>query len=852
MNLRPAKPLWLNRRERPYDLRAQPMISLAAAATLGILADRAALLTVAGGLVAIGLLALIVATLWNRERFNHRNGWVAVMFAVAFAGWLHSRTEQRRYDAATIRNIITEEDQPILLRATIRSDIQRRPSLKPSYDRPGNQGIEAPASVNWQTRFIADVTRVRYGADWQAFEGGVYVTIDDDFPALSPGDLLQIGGNISSFSPPTNPGESDFRVTARNRHLHARLFVDSTTQVKVLQSGFLGIRRAADSLARSGEETLQSILSSDSGPLASALVIGRRGSLDSQVKDRLLETGTIHLLSVSGLHLGIVATVVLSFGIFAGMGRRSLVAFVGLSCFAFAAITGGNPPVLRAAILVATMLTALVLNRRQWPLNTLAFAALILVWLNPTNVEQVGVQLSFISVATLICCTRAMDPAEAAIAESFDAQAQLEGLVDKTRSPRDLWLRRKLRHVQQIAWLSLCVTLTTLPLTWLQFNIISPIAVIANLLLSLPAAIALIAGLLAVIGGWIWQPLAIIPGLVCDAVLRLMVLIIDMASGVPLGHAWLPSPPSWWVVIYFLLLIGSFAIKRPFNRPRAFVVGSIAWGLIAWVLAVSPSWKVRDSLVATFIDVGHGTSVLLEMPGGENYLYDCGRLGNYESTSRGVEEVLWSRGLTYLDAVIVSHADADHYNSLPGLLQRFAVGEVITPPGLFDDEAPALALIRDQLDEQDISIRELSIEDGSLHGDGVVKILHPPKVRLPGSDNANSLVLRIDDRGRSFLLPGDLEPPGTELVTNGPRPIAGGVMMAPHHGSLTAKTQSMLDWARPAEVIVSGGPRAKNPKVETLLQARGSRVFVTSKHGAVKVAMDRSQIQVQGFLKSQW
>ena len=141
-------------------------------------------------------------------------------------------------------------------------------------------------------------------------------------------------------------------------------------------------------------------------------------------------------------------------------------------------------------------------------------------------------------------------------------------------------------------------------------------------------------------------------------------------------------------------------------------------------------------------------------------------------------------------------------------------------------------------------IRELSCDDeffdpsssADQHRSKIL-VLHPPPYRVQGNDNANSLVLRIDVGGRSLVLPGDLEPPGLEMLLNRSRPLPGGVLMAPHHGSLTVDSQAILDWARPGQVIVSGGERAKRPQVAEALRVRGSDVFVTAEIGAIQVTL---------------
>ena len=278
---------------------------------------------------------------------------------------------------------------------------------------------------------------------------------------------------------------------------------------------------------------------------------------------------------------------------------------------------------------------------------------------------------------------------------------------------------------------------------------------------------------------------------------------------------------------------------------------------MGYLLAIFPSLRTRDAVQATFVDVTHGTSVLMELPGGANVLYDCGRMGNFQSSSRGIHDVLWNRGITRLDAVVLSHADSDHYNALPGLLHRFAIDEVIVPPGLFDQSDPALVDIHQALTDRQIPIREVAAGEPFSLGhwrlqDAALQVLHPPRPPITdATDNANSLCLMIQYRHQQLLLPGDLEPPGTELLIAHPRPVAGGVLMAPHHGSLTANSEAILDWYRPRQVIVSGGPRARNPRVTELLQYRGSDVYITAKDGAIRVRL-ADDAKVRCYLREPW
>lgn len=801
------------------------MITLAAASALGIIAEqnRSFFIAAVGLAILVGLWRFTIALRWRR--------WAVLMAIVALTAAVRSKWDEATYQTATIRELITDDLQPMIVVGKVTGLVQRAAKREEEL-----KDGESP----WMTRFNVDVLSVREGAAFRQYQGRLWVSVDADVDHVGTGDTLQLSGKIASFMRPTNPGEVDMRLVARNLGQHGRLFVRDARQIEIVERDAWGMNRLANRISLDGERTLINCLGDRTGALAAALVVGRRSSLDPELQDQLLETGTIHLLSVSGLHMGIVAMMLRLVATSLGMRGMAQILFVGVCCLLFVAITGGRPPVLRAAMLVAVVMAAAAFNRQSLPLNSLAMAAIVLMMINPTNLTRVGVQLSFIAVATLVSCGHRYRE----IDDDLRNEAQLDRLAQTAASPLHRRLRWIVGQLNNSLWFSLCVTLTTTPLVWMHFNLVTPVAIIANVLLAVPMTVALLSGLGAVACGTVSDQLAHPVGQLCYAALWIMQWVIEAAADVRWGHFWLPGPPSWWVTTYYVLLVGGFLVVGRKYRSLSFVIGSLAWCLVAWWLAVLPSLHRSGDLQATFIDVGHGTSVILNLPDGRNLLYDCGSLTNKNYSSRGFHEPLWSQGITRLDAIILSHADADHYNALPGLLRRFGVGEVVVPTGMLDSTKIGLEPIRQAIMRAAVPVREVSSAEGIFESPtsaaqrlSTIRILHPPPMRVPGNDNANSLVLRIDLGGRSLLLPGDLEPPGLEMVLNQPRPLAGGVLMAPHHGSLTVNSRGILDWARPGQVIVSGGSRASRPEVAEALQVRGSEVFVTAESGAIRVTL---------------
>jgi competence protein ComEC len=773
---------------------------------------------------------------------------VAVLVFLPFAGFLHNHRADS-YANRSIQNYLTATEQPTVIRGTIDQPVVLR-----THGSRRTLGSRHRSPL--QTQLEIQIAELRVGQRFQSCDGRVLIVVEGQCHDLLPGDAIEVYGKLCRFNSPSNPGERDLRPIYRRRDLQARVDVANPQQIVVMPETIQWknrIHRWIARLAIRGRRELMQHTTDATGPLAVAMVLGQRDYIDNTTRDLLLVTGTAHLLSVSGLHLAIFVVLANFLATILRLPMRLRIICIIILCLFYTALTGGRPPVIRASILVGSFLMSVWLRRVSQPINTLSVAAFILILLNPDHIFSIGVQLSFLAVATLILCGQRSASHEP-LDESERQDERLTELMDSGKTRIFLFARQLMNMLGKMLWFSACVTLVCLPLVWYQFHVVSPISLIVNVILGPCLFVALAAGLLVIATGMLHDSLAIVPGWICSVTLDWMQWVMTVAARIPHGHAWLPSPPGYWIVVFYILLAASF-LFRPVRRWDAWFrylwIG--IWIPVAYLLATVGRGVPAETLEGTFLNVGHGTCVILRMPQNEVWLYDCGRLGNESYSSAGIDTALWSMGVTQLNGIILSHADSDHFNALPGILQRFQVDRVITPPGMLAESEPALIPIREAMQRFQIDVLEVNRDAIPVNFPQIFRVLHPPLKRLSGSDNANSLVLQIDWQGNSVILPGDLEPPGTAMLINMPRPKPGGVLMAPHHGSLRMEAASVLHWARPQKTVVSGGQRARKPEVREMLSAHGSAVHITAVAGAIRVRIGKhGDVDIQEWSCAGW
>ncbi|MEZ6092458.1 MAG: ComEC/Rec2 family competence protein [Pirellulaceae bacterium] len=469
-------------------LSRQPMLVLAIAGVGGIALDRVVSIQteIWLAMIAAAMVALVATAIWNR----FRTAAVLILFALTMS--LYHHCQYNYFPESNLSRFVSEDWQPLFVEALVASPVQSRPDTL--ADQRSEAKIEARQSI-----FEIDVVAVRDGFDYRPSSGRSRLVVDGVVEGLLHGDRIRIACKGQCIGAASNPGEVDLQSIYRSRRQLVRLHADSPEQVRLLQRGTWSLARLTHWIGDRGHYAITSHLDQDSAALAEALVLGRREAVDRQLRDRLLETGTIHLLAVSGLHVGIVAVAVSWLAFVVGLPRTCALSCVVFVCLIYMLVTGARPPVIRAATLITLFLIGQMLGRRTDSMNTLATAAILLMLLDPLSISQVGTHLSFLAVATIVLSTPLPEP-----------EPSVDPLEELLRSRWTKIVRRFKQIVSgivQVVRMSFWIWCLGLPLVWYHFHIVSPVSIIANVILWIPLTVALISGLLTAVleaSGYRW------------------------------------------------------------------------------------------------------------------------------------------------------------------------------------------------------------------------------------------------------------------------------------------------------------------------------------------------------------
>jgi competence protein ComEC len=826
----------------PRPIPYRPLQWVAAAACLGVAGDylwcgdAGANLFVAWWSAAAALLAVAVAA---RRRGAEMLGGVLLLAAVAAVGaaWEHWRWND--FASTDLGLFARDAPQP----ACVDVVLAERVKISPPGARNPLRAMPARTMSEATVRVVA----IRDGNTWRAAGGLSRLRIAGELRGLAPGDRLRVFAQLGRQPPALNPGQFDWAAAERRAGRLSELFCDDPQCVSLTAGGrgepepARGASRALYAMRRWCADQLAASVGPRDAPIVLATLLGDQERLSDDTKDAFLKTGSIHLLVISGAHVAMLAAIVWSVVRGLGLPTRWQTAATLAAIVLYAGIVGREPSVTRATVLAVAVIAAFEAGRRASAGNLLGAAALVVLALNPNELFRSGTQFSFVAASALVLAgrwimrPRAVDPLARLIARSRPWPVQA--------------VRRAGQAFAALTAVSIVVGVVVAPLVAYHFHVITPASVLLTPVASPLVGVALASGLAAVTIGWLVPPLAPVFGVICGGSLHLTERLVSAVQHVPGAFSYCASPGAWWLC--GLYGVGGLLAAAPALRPHWRWQASLAmlWGAVGYA-SLGADRPAADELRCTFLAVGHGTCAVLELPGGQTILYDAGSLDSPEHATQIIASYLWERGINRIDALVLSHADIDHYNAVPGLLERFPVGVTYVSPMMFDPVAAmgnlaAPKYLREVLERSGVPLREVWMNDRLAVADPRVGIavLHPPQHGMLGRDNANSILLAVEYAGRRFLLPGDLESPGLERVMADP-PMDCDVLLAPHHGSEQSDPPGFAAWSTPEWVVMSGRRPGRTLSSYDSYQQAGARVLHTALDGAVMCSVSPARFEV--------
>ncbi len=643
---------------------------------------------------------------------------------------------------------------------------------------------EAPQVRDYGLRFVLAAQRIAAGGDTSAVTGRVQVTVFRDMwepvplPAVRVGDAVRLRGQLAPPPHRRNPADFDYGAYLGRRGIRV-LLTAGGEDLSILHRAEQAQPFIAGARAYVGRQIDRYVHFEEVRVVLRALILGDRSELDEDTRTAFVRTGLMHLLAVSGLHVMLVGwllyQVLRPVLVRAGCSWKAaelLRATLTMAALVFYMLLAGAPAsVVRAVVMTGLFIAAAVFQRSSHALNTLGMAAVVLLAVRPSQLFDVGFQLSFAAVGAIVALTPLFN-----------------------RAWFSLWKRRgTLRWVGTTVNTSLAATLGTAPLLLYHFGYVSFAGLALNVVAIPLTGFGLAAGfLMAALGGWA-PAVAEVFGAAGEVLLRLLLYTAERGEDA-LGWAGLYRVPGAWMLG---AMTASLVALAQWPRPRL----RWRWSIAALALVAAGLWtsigraSYAPRLGVLFFDVGQGDAALVALPDGGHLLIDSGtRTPFSDRAERVILPHLGRHGFDRLSAVIVSHPDADHLGGLPTLLRSVPVGRVV-----HSGDRAGSALYAETfrlLDSLRIPHRAVHAGDTLRVGPHVtVRVLWPPAAGGgAGSRNNNSLVLRLAYGQTSVLFTGDVEAEAERALIRHYGPLlASDLVKVAHHGSGTSSLPAFVE-----------------------------------------------------------
>jgi competence protein ComEC len=677
---------------------------------------------------------------------------------------------------------------------------------------------------------------------WHNVNGSVLVTVYGKNERYRYGDELVLEVELTLPKPPSNPGGFNYREYLRRQKVYSTIKVGKTDVVHLLGSnranpiaykvfGFKDITR----------KIVSSNIPKEEASILAGILLGDRENIPVEMMDEFIKTGTIHILAISGLNVGLVAFIILAFFKLLHIPRRWRYFLTILFLIVYCIMTGGRPSVVRATIMAVVLLFGLAIDRDSDILNSLAVSALALLIFNPFYLFDPGFQLSFLTVIAIVILT-----------------PKLEGFIkmDTQEEMVESWHFKTKRFIVKSISVSLSAWLGIIPLIAYYSNTFSPVTVLINLILIPLVTLATAIGFTLLISGIVSITLTKIFGAACWLSLVGLTKVVSSFSNMPFSSWRVSTPSIIFVLCYYIFLLICINYRQlRLSMGKVAIIGLFMINLFTWERGLESG---HSSLKITFLDVGHGDAIFIEFPHSGNMLIDGGEGGDDDRGRWVISPFLWDRGITRIDTVLLTHPHSDHVGGLATVMRNFKVRYVL------DNRMPFNSTIyqgyNDMITKKRLNQRTVREgEEITGYKDVELYLLHPPPefmTETSSYENDNSIVVKVIYKGKSILLCGDIEKAGIRnLLRYDEGLLNSTVLKVPHHGSYEEEeTDLFFSRVSPQVAVIPEAERNKFnlPSTNTVIRLKesGAKVYQTGINGAVMVEIKDDNYSITCYRKT--
>lgn len=641
------------------------------------------------------------------------------------------------------------------------------------------------------------------------------------FNKLSVGNIISIKGTVQQPRNERNPGEFDYEKYLNSKGIAAIVNVYNTDSVKVISKEVSVIKNLIFQIRKKIDAQISSLHNKTTSALLRGLILADRSLIDYQINDYFINAGVVHVLSVSGLHVGYIVLIFLVLFNRFNIYTRYFLTFIGLLFYLI--LTGADAPVFRSTVMALVLLAAPLTGREYNSLNSLSFSALIILLISPKELFNPSFQLSFSAILSLILI-----------------YPPLKRFID------NLHIKPKaLNWIIIFCMTSIAAQLGTLPFTLTYFHRLSVSALLANFIV-IPVSGAIVAlGILSIVIGSISLWIGSVVASANELMTYFIYWFVQLLGKKEYSYVAINQFSVYDAVIFYLILAQIFYILKKFVTSSAKIIAVISSIILMALLMRFDNYNFMpgNTLSVMAIDVGQGDAFLIKFPNMKTALIDAGDKTEYfDNGGRVILPLLDKLEIDTLDYAFISHVDSDHYKGMEAILREHRVKSVYKPK---TDSSSANDLEFERLlHSRNYQPHYYSKEILSI-GNSRIYVLNDTINNYFESQNSNdrSGMLKLVAGRTSFLFTGDASVTAeAKYVVTYKSFLRSNVLKVSHHGSKSSTSDKFLKSVKPEIAIINAGIANKfrhpNKMILEKLTENDVQIFRTDKNGAILLQSD--------------